>query len=244
MSRRGPAKKKPEPEKEPPKRLLFDAGHNEVLDITADEYKPLREFLKQNNYEVYKLSQSPITADLIEDYTIFIIGAPTNSRFTDEEIKELMSYLREGGAMVLIHQAGGDQYNNTNLSDLAKHLGYVFNPDYLAHETDFDGDDYYKTISKGISLDSLTMGIRSVYSGNTSTLKINDPSAAKSLIFSHEPWPDSRHLAVYGFYSLGRHLGVGGIDIIRHIKRNDNAFFLQSTLYWLGTLRTEKDFLD
>ena len=242
MSQRGPAKKKPEAD-EPVKRLLFDASHNEVLDITSDEYKPLREFLKKNNYEVYKLSQSPITADLIEDYTIFILGAPTNSRFTDDEIKELMSYLREGGALILINQAGGDQYNNTNLSDISKHLGYVFNADYLAHETDFDGDDYYKTISKGISLDSLTMGIRSVYTGGTCTLKINDASGAKSLIFSHEPWPESRHLAVYGFYSLGRHLGVGGIDIIRHIKRNDNAFFLQSTLYWLGTLRTEKDFL-
>ena len=46
MSQRGPAKKKPE-EEEPVKRLLFDASHNEVLDITSDEYKPLREFLKQ-----------------------------------------------------------------------------------------------------------------------------------------------------------------------------------------------------
>ncbi|MHA1294606.1 MAG: hypothetical protein ACTSQJ_18345, partial [Promethearchaeota archaeon] len=64
-----------------------------------------------------------------------------------------------------------------------------------------------------------------------------------SLIFSHEPWPESRHLAVYGFYSLGRHLGIAGLDLIRNIKRNDNSFFLQSVLYWLGTLRTEKDFL-
>ena len=116
MSKRGPAAKN-EPEEEPPKRLLFDASHNEVLDITADEYKPLREFLKQNNYEVYKLSQSPITADLIEDYTIFIIGGPTNSRFTEDEVTELMAYLREGGALAIIHQAGGDQYNNTNLTN-------------------------------------------------------------------------------------------------------------------------------
>ena len=241
LSRKAPAKK--EEVKEEPKKLLFDASHKEALDITADEYKQLRDFLKENNYEVYKLSQSPITSDLIEDYTIFIIGAPTNSRFTEDEITELMSYLREGGALCMIHQAGGDQYNNTNLSDLAKHLGYSFNADYLAHEQDYEGDDYYKTICKGISLDSLTMGVRSVYTGNTGTLKITDPSGAKSLIFSHEPWPESRHLAVYGFYSLGRHLGLAGLDLITNIKRNDNAFFLQSTLYWLGTLRTEKEFL-
>ncbi|MHA1150052.1 MAG: hypothetical protein ACTSR8_17595 [Promethearchaeota archaeon] len=237
------AKKKPlEEVKEEPKRLLFDSSHGEVLDITADEYKHLREFLKENNYEVYKLSQSPITADLIEEYTIFVIGAPTNNRFSEEEITEIMRYLRDGGALCLIHQAGGDNYNNTNLNDLAKHLGYEFRADYLAHEQDFEGDDYYKTISKGVSLDPLTMGIRALYTGNTCTIKINDPSGAKSLIFSHEPWPESRHLAVYGFYSLGRHCGYG-IDIIRNIKRYDNSFFLQSTLYWLGTLRTEKDFL-
>jgi len=237
--------KKPRPvEEEPIKRLLFDASHNEVLDITSEEYKPLREFLKENKYEVYKLSQSPITADLIEDYTIFIIGCPTNSRFSDEEITELMAYLREGGALVLIHQSGGDQYNNTNLSDISKHLGYQFSAEYLAHETDFEGDDYYKTISKGVSLDPLTMGIRSVYSGLSGTIKINDPSGAKSLVFSHEPWPESRHIAVYGFYSLGRHLGVASLDMIKHTKRHDNAFFLQSTLYWLSTLRTEKEFLD
>lgn len=237
------AKKQPEPTEEPPRRLLFDSSHNEVLDITSDEYKPLRDFLKENNYEVYKLSQSPITADLIEDYTTFIIGAPTNSKFGEDEILEIMKYLREGGALVLIHQSGGDQYNNTNLNDIAKHLGYVFNPDYLAHETDYDGDDYYKTITKGISLDSLTMGIRSVYTGKTATMTIEDPSGAKALVFSHEPWPESRNLAVYGFYSLGRHLGVSGLDIILNVKRNDNSFFLQSVLYWLGTLRTEEDFL-
>ncbi|MHA1343858.1 MAG: DUF7408 domain-containing protein [Promethearchaeota archaeon] len=236
-------KKKEVEEKEEPRRLLFDSSHGEVLDITADENKFLRDFLKENNYEVYKLSQSPITSDLIEEYTIFIIGAPKNNRFTDEEITELMKYLRDGGALCLIHQSGGDQYNNTNLNDIAKHLGYEFNADYLAHEIDYDGDDYYKTISKGVSLDPLTMGVRSVYTGNTATIKINDPSGAKSLIFSHEPWPESRHLAVYGFYSLGRHLGIAGLDLIRNIKRNDNSFFLQSVLYWLGTLRTEKDFL-
>ncbi|MFO8020106.1 MAG: hypothetical protein R6U96_15885 [Promethearchaeia archaeon] len=223
------------------KTILFDSSHNEVLDITSDEYKPLRDFLKENNYEVYKLSQSPITADLIEDYTMFLIGAPTDSTFTEDEIKELMRYLREGGALCLVHQSGGDQYNNTNLNDIAKHLGYEFNPDYLAHEKDYEGDDYYKTVCKGISLDSLTMGIRAVYTGNTATIKINDPSGAKSLIFSHEPWPESRHLAVYGFYSLGRHLGIAGLDIMKNIKRMDNSFFLQSTLYWLGTLRSESE---
>jgi len=238
------AKKPPAEEEEPIKRLLFDASHNEVLDITSDEYKPLREFLKENKYEVYKLSQSPITADLIEDYTIFIIGCPVNSKFSDEEITELMAYLREGGALVLIHQSGGDQYNNTNLSDISKHLGYQFTAEYLAHENDFEGDDYYKTISKGVSLDPLTMGIRSIYSGLSGTIKINDPSGAKSLVFSHEPWPESRHIAVYGFYSLGRHLGIASLDMVKQTKRHDNAFFLQSTLYWLSTLRTEKDFLD
>ncbi|MHA1281530.1 MAG: hypothetical protein ACTSVV_10870 [Promethearchaeota archaeon] len=235
-------KKPQEEEKEEPKRLLFDSSHGEVLDITSDEYKPLRDFLKQNNYEVYKLSQSPITADLIEEYTIFIIGAPVKSRFSEEEITELMKYLREGGALFLIHQAGGDNYNNTNLNDIAKHLGYEFNSDYLAHEIDYEGDDYYQTISKGIALDPLTMGVRAVYTGNTCTIKINDPSGAKSLIFSHEPWPESRHLAVYGYYSLGRHLGMC-LDIIKNIKRYDNSFFIQSGLYWLGTLRTEKDFM-
>lgn len=248
MSKKMPAtkkeqEKKKEVPKEPPKKLLFDASHQNILDITAPDYKPLRDFLKENNYEVYKLSQSPITADLIGEYTIFIIGAPSNSRFTDEEITELMKYLREGGALCIIHQNGGDQYNNTNLNDITVHLGYSFNPDYLAHEQDFEGDDYYKTISKGISLDSLTMGIRAIYTGNSCTIKILDASGAKSLVFSHEPWPESRHMAVYGFYSLGRHLGIGGLDIFKNIKRYDNSFFTQSTLYWLSTLRTEKEFL-
>ncbi len=246
MSKKSPVKKdekKPEASKEPPKRLLFDASHSNGLDITSEEYKPLREFLKQNNYEVYKLSQSPITADLIQEYTIFIIGAPTNSKFTEDEITELMKYLREGGALCMIHQAGGDQYNNINMNDLTLHLGYSFNPDYLAHEEAFEGDDYYQTICKGVSLDSLTMGVRSIYTGHTCTIKIADQSGSKSLLFSQEPWPESRHLAVYGFYALGRHLGIGGLDLVKNIKRYDNSFFLQSTLYWLGTLRTEKEFL-
>ena len=237
--------KKPEvkkEEEEKPKRILFDVAHGETIAIDSDEFKDFRTFLAENNYEVYKLSQKPLNSDLIEPYTMLMIGAPKNATFTEEEIVELMKYLREGGAILIIHSAGGDQYNNTNLNAVASHLGYFFNADYMAHETAFEGDDFYATFSKGIALDSLTSGVRSIYTGNTCTMKINDASGAKKLVFSHEPWPESRICAVYGYYSLGRHLGLTSPDILKYIKRHDNMFFVQSILYWIGELRRESEF--
>jgi hypothetical protein len=42
--------------------------------------------------------------------------------------------MREGGAVVLVSNAGGDQYNSTNLNSIADRLGFSFSGDFLAHE--------------------------------------------------------------------------------------------------------------
>lgn len=224
----------------PSKRLLFDVGHGETLDITSDDYRDFKEFLKENKYEIWQLSQSPVNADMLKDYDIYIIGGPHNTKFEEEEIVEILKYLRDGGAIIIANTSGGDQHNNTNLNSMATHLGYQFNGDFLAHENDFENDDFYQCVVKGIALDPLVMGVRSIYAGNTCTIKIVDPSGAKSLIFSHEPWIESRHIAVNGFMGLGRHLGCC-VDIFKYARRHDNAFFLQSILYWLGELRSASD---
>ena len=226
-------------QEEEPTRILFDVGHGEQLDITAPEYEHFKEFLKENNYEVWQLNQTPVNAEMLKEYSIFFIGAPKNTKFEEEEITEILSYLREGGACVIVNAAGGDQHNNTNLNTMASQLGHQFNGDYLAHEQDYENDDFYQVICKGISMDPLTMGVRSVFVGNSCTISIEDPSAAKSLVFSHEPWPESRHIVVNGFYSLGRYFSCGTLDLFKNIKRHDNAFLLQSLLYWVSELRSE-----
>lgn len=223
-----------------PKKILFDVGHGESLDITSEDWRDFKEFLKENNYEIWQLSQSPINIDMLKDYDIFFVGGPKNTKFEEDEIVEIVKYLREGGAIVLANSSGGDQHNNTNLNSIATHLGYQFNGDFLAHETDFENDDFYACVAKGVSMDPLTMGIRSIYVGYACTIKVVDESGAKSLVFSHEPWPESRHLAVNGFMGLGRHFGAC-TDLFKYVRRHDNAFLLQSILFWLGEMRSSND---
>ena len=217
------------------KSIIFDAAHGNRLDITAPEFKDFKDFLKENNYEIWQLSQEA-NQEMLNDYDIFFIGAPKNMKFTEEEIVEIEHYLREGGAVILVNAAGGDQHNNTNLNTLANLIGHQFNGDFMAHEQDYENDDFYQCVCKGVSMDPLTMGVRSVYTGSACTIQINDPSAAKSLVFSHEPWPDSRHVVVNGYHSLGRYISTS-MELFKYVKRHDNSFLLQSLLYWLGELR-------
>jgi hypothetical protein len=173
---------------------------------------------------------------MLKDYTIVVFGSPRNMKLEEEEVVEILRYLREGGAIVLANSAGGDQNNNTNLNSIATHLGFQFNGDYMAHETDFENDDFYDTVCRGVSMDPLTMGVRSVHTGYACTLKIIDPSGCKSLVFSHEPWPESRVIAANGYYALGRYFATS-LPVFKYLKHHDNSFLLQSILYWLSELR-------
>lgn len=224
------------------KRILFDVAHGETMDITSDDYLDFKEFLKENNYEIWQLSQRPLTYELIQDYAILFIGAPKQNKFDEEEIVEIFKYLREGGAMVVVSNAGGDQYNATNLNTIADKLGFQFNGDFLAHEEDYEGDDYYQTVCKGVGMNPITMGVRSLFTGACCTIKIVDPSGAKSLAFSHEPFPETRHVAVHGYYELGRYFATSA-PLFQYVKRHDNEFFLQSVLYWLTELRSKEEIL-
>ncbi|HMF29862.1 MAG TPA: hypothetical protein VKK79_00495 [Candidatus Lokiarchaeia archaeon] len=235
------AKPAPSPESQV-KRMLFDTAHAETMNLGTDEYKDFRDALAEWNWELYALSMKPVTAELLKDYTVFFIGSPKGDRFTEEEIVEIMHFLRDGGAMCMISASGGDQYNNTNLNDIAEQLGFLFNGDFLAHEEDFEGDDFYDTICKGTGMNPLTMGVRSLYTGPTCTIKIVDPSGAKSLAYSHEPFPESRHVAVHGYYGLGRFFSAA-VPMFRYIKRHDNKFFLQSVFFWLSQLRLDSEML-
>ncbi len=224
-------------EEEQAKRILFDVGHNEMLDITEPEFEDFKDFLKRIGHEIWQLNQTPINEDMLIDYDILFVGAPKSAKFEEEEILEILKYLRNGGAMVLVQNAGGDQHNGTNLNTIASHLGFQFNADYLYHETDYEADDGYQTVSKGIAMDPLTMGVTSIFSGACCTLEIEDTSGAKPLVFSHEPWPEGRrHIAVYGFFELGRFLATS-LPLFQHIKRRDNEMLIQSMLYWLGEIR-------
>ncbi|MHA1819019.1 MAG: hypothetical protein ACTSU2_10220 [Promethearchaeota archaeon] len=218
------------------KRILFDTAHGETMDITSEEYKDFKEFLTKQKYEIWQLSQKPLTYELVEEYTILFIGAPKNAKFDEEEIVEILKYLREGGALILVSNAGGDQYNGTNLNNIASHLGFQFNGDFLAHEEDYEADDFYQTVCRGVGMTPITMGVRSLFTGACCTIKILDTSAAKSLVFSHEPFPEVRHVAVHGYYDMGRFFAASA-PIFQYIKRHDNEFFLTSVLYWLSEMR-------
>lgn len=224
------------------KRILFEVAHGETMDITSDEYSDFKDFLNENKYEIWQLSQRPLTYELIQEYTMIFIGAPKSKKFDEEEIVELFRYLREGGAVVLISNAGGDQYNATNLNSIAERLGFQFNGDFLAHESDYESDDFYQTVCRGVGMTPITMGVRSLFTGSCCTIKIIDPSGSKSLAFSHEPFPETRHVAVNGYYELGRFFACSA-PLFQYVKRHDNNFFIQSVFYWLSELRDKNSIL-
>jgi PKD repeat protein len=118
-------------------KVAFDETHGELFSIdpgSKNSYSKFASLLKDKGYEVKTLNSSPITSEKLNNCSIFVIPAPTKP-FDANEIMAVREFVSNGGNLLLINEWGGDFRQGSNLNDLSRDFGVVFNNDTVNDPT-------------------------------------------------------------------------------------------------------------
>ena len=108
----------------------FDHSHNNKLTIENSAFTIFIQYLFLSELKLGKIEKG-LTYEKMKQYEMFIIGVPYLSKFDSYEIEDIIEYVKKGGSLIVINDAGGDYENKNNLSELTKNFGIKFNSDYL-----------------------------------------------------------------------------------------------------------------
>jgi hypothetical protein len=242
----------------PEKSIGFDHSHENKLLIEDPGFTHLVEFLFDSEFKLGKI-EAGLTHEKMKLYDIFIIGVPTSRAYlTDSEIDDLLSYIKEGGSLLIINDKGGDEGNKNNLNDLVLHFGVQFNPDELYDDVDF-AKEPNRPIIKDFKRHFITRDVNKIIHSGGCTLKISekidDPeldirplafsseNSAWHEIFLEDTWTDEPVSKVpvlaAGHYHLGKFTVIGNLSLFSSlhdtygINAADNFKLISNMMAWL-----------
>ncbi|MHA1791858.1 MAG: hypothetical protein ACTSVI_04380, partial [Promethearchaeota archaeon] len=107
----------------------IDKAHDEYLDVFDDMYSELFHVIHDElNIEVHSNNEKKITKNAITSSDIFVIGCPSHSIFLPGEIELVLKYVKNGGSLLIVSDAGGDRAYETNLNDLSRKFNIKIEP--------------------------------------------------------------------------------------------------------------------
>jgi hypothetical protein len=127
-------------------QIGFDITQKERGRIFSN-YQGLRALLENGANSFAEISEFPLTFHTLQNYTIIFFTCPDSSRLTPDEIAALLEYVSEGGHLVLLNHAGGDQGRRTNLGAITEPFGIAFNNDEVLDPVSNLGVDAYPLIT-------------------------------------------------------------------------------------------------
>ena len=236
----------------------FDYTHNNKLTIENNAFADFTQYLFDSSFQLGKI-EAGITLKKATKYDILIIGVPTLGPDLDvDEIKDLVSYVKNGGSLLVINDGGGDYENKNNLSELTKHFGIIFNSDRLFDNKNFSKDNSHPIIKDFSSHFIIKDIIQFVHSnGCTLTIKKSieeEKIDVNGIAFSSEftswhsylngdGWHDEskQHLPIIGVthYYLGKVVAIGNLSIFSSLNKSygiqaaDNFKLVSNIISWL-----------
>jgi hypothetical protein len=236
----------------------FDYTHNNKLTIENNAFADFTQYLFDSSFQLGKI-EAGLTLDKLEKYDILIIGVPTLGPDLDpDEIKDLVSYVKNGGSLLIINDGGGDYENKNNLSELTKNFGIIFNPDRIYDNKNFSTDNSHPII-KDFSNHFITRDIdKFIHSTGCSLtidksiedekIDINSIAYSSELTSWHsflngDGWHDEskQHLPIIGVshYHLGKVVVIGNLSIFSSLSKSygiqaaDNFKLVSNIIAWL-----------
>ncbi|MHA1985580.1 MAG: hypothetical protein ACW98D_02975 [Promethearchaeota archaeon] len=236
----------------------FDYTHNNKLTIENNAFADFTQYLFDSSFQLGKI-EAGITLNKLEKYDILIIGVPTLGPDLDpDEITDLVTYVKNGGSLLIINDGGGDNENKNNLSELTKNFGITFNPDRLYDNKNFSKDNSHPVI-KDFSTHFITRDIDKIVHSTGCTLSIdksieNDKIDINGIAYSSEltswhsclngdGWHDEseQHLPIIGVshYHLGKVVIIGNLSIFSSLSKSygiqaaDNFKLVSNIIAWL-----------
>ena len=243
--------------------LLIDDTHHNLITLDDMDFAPFFESLqkKKNNLHSIPLKQH-FSRTLSESPRLLFIGVPQNSFFTQDEIADILDFVRNGGSLFLVHRYGGDLLQKTNLNDLSSHFG-IFFENSIVKDSHCVNLHNIPVISH-FSDSHLTRGVHKIALAGSCSLRLS--KEANPLCFpSNESWleiyqPENFQwipfdidevppLAAYAIYGQGRVVAFSSADFFSKtylvgLDFLDNQKFLGILFDWLLDPVSEREIRD
>lgn len=99
--------------------ILIDASKQETHNIKAGLSLLAK---KLRSCEKIKHNKNSLTAEVLEDCQLLVLGNPQD-RFSDDELQALRAYVDRGGSLAVFASEGGQSSSKSNLNELLKGYG-------------------------------------------------------------------------------------------------------------------------
>ncbi|MBD3185628.1 hypothetical protein GF325_02270 [Candidatus Bathyarchaeota archaeon] len=171
---------------------LIDGGHGEILDIFDDNFSELFHVLNDVlNIDVSINREETIPEEDLLATDILVLGCPKDF-LVDHEIQEILKYIREGGNLLIISDAGGDLANETNLNDLLSNLHIELEPTMIRDKQVNMGSSLAPVIENLNLSHPIMRNVMRVVVGGGCTMSMEEP-AVSLLSTSMTSWIERFH---------------------------------------------------
>ncbi len=234
------------------KTILFDLNHNEMLTLD-DEFSDFLKLLQNLNLKIEKNQNKDLTKKVLENVDILVLGNPIDDYFSNIEIKDIVSYVRTGGHLIIISEYGADYLQKTNLNDIANHFGFLFEKNLIKEENlknhncssilhihEFPETDFLNGLREVTIGGTCSLYLKKGANALLETSKLNNWSEIYNN--SSEEWEKDKEqlhvIAAYAKFGQGKVIALGDIDIFSSddnigINSLDNQKFLHNCFSWL-----------
>ncbi len=234
--------------------ILFDLSHNEMLNLSENEFSEFSNLLENLSFKIILNEKSEINKDLLEKINILVIGNPINEFFSNNEIENIINYVRTGGSILLISEYGADFLQKSNLNDISGNFFNILFEDNIIKKKNQSNENCSSIISiNTFPNHEITNQLREIIIGGSCSLLLKkgatpllelDTSAwVEKYDDSTKEWYKEEKksqflLSACSKFGRGKVVALGDIDILTNdvnigIKQMDNKKFLTNIINWL-----------
>jgi len=245
--------------------ILFDLSHNEMLNLSESEYSDFLNLLNTLNQEIIKNEKSEITEKILKNVDVLVIGNPINDYFSRSEISLIINFVKQGGALLLISEYGGDSLQKTNINDISgKYFDIFFEKNILKENNSVNENCTNIIRIKSFPNHEITNQLRELVIGGscslllksnaTILLELDDNAWSEKYNSSMNDWEkdiskNTFVLSACSTYGKGKIAALGDVDLFSKdpnfgINQLENRKFVKNLFNWLIKPNEDSDTLN
>ncbi|MDI6810555.1 MAG: DUF4350 domain-containing protein [archaeon] len=214
--------------------ILFDEAQYTQLTGNLANFTDL---IRKEGYTAERLTDGPITFDLLKNYKVLIIGWSSET-FSNSEIDAIVNFVENGGGLLLMAEGWsweGD-IDELPLNQIAARLNYIINNDVITGEWIEPG--HVISLLTDIRTHPVTANVSAVHVVSGSSIT---GSGASEVVLSD----DGKAVVIAGESGKGRFVFIGDSDVFSNIEYDrdeiiplneaDNEQLGKNAINWLAT---------
>lgn len=218
--------------------IAFDESHQERGKLNTS-LTQLYSILANNGYNCIRFAEFPITLENLEPYDIIVFACPDNSKFSREEISDIVKWVKRGRGLLMLSHAGGDKGRRSNLSELAEQFGIIFENDQVLDRVNNLGVENLPTISNFPVPHPITENLKEICYRAGCSLSISSSGITPVISSGPHSNPIESPLILAGEIEAGRICGIGSYEMFRdrisggigHVSHED---LIMNIMNWLN----------